>query len=89
MLIHLYILLLFFLALVEEPLAGLSEIIIVQCEGSFALLFGKVAAEAVIKLFNVFLVDFFVVLIGLSVQRELIKDNLQYFLIILILLLLG
>ena len=67
MLIYLDIFLLFFLALVEEPLAGLSEIIIIQSEGSFALFFGKVATEAVVELLDVFLVDLFVVLIGLSI----------------------
>lgn len=66
MLINLDILLLFFLALVEQPLTGLSKVVIVQREGSFALFTGKIATETIIELLDVLLVDLLVVLIGLS-----------------------
>lgn len=88
MFIHLDIFLFFFLALVEEPLTGFSKVIIIQGKGSFALIAGEITTETVIELLDVLFVDFFVVLISLSIQRELVKYNLQYFLIVLILLLL-
>ena len=49
----------------------------------------KISTETVIELVDVLLIDAFIIVEGAAVERELIQNNLQHFLIVLALLLLA
>lgn len=84
--VYLDVLLLLLLALIEEPLAGLRQVIVVEDEGSSALGATKVATEAVVELLDVFLVDVLIAVGSVGLEGELVEHDLQNFMIVLVLL---
>lgn len=83
------ILLLLFFSLVEQPLASIGQVVVIQQEGPSALLSREVAAEAVVELVDVLFISE-IVLVGChSIEGELIEHDLYYLLVILGLILLS
>lgn len=83
------ILLLLLFALVEQPLAGISQVIVIQQEGPSALLSREVATEAIVELVNVFFINRILLVGCYSIERELVEHDLYYLLVILGLALLS
>ena len=47
----------FFLAFVEQPLTGFSNVVVVENESPSDLIFGKIATERVVELLNIALIN--------------------------------
>lgn len=67
--------LLLLLALIEQPLACLSQVVVVERECSSAFLAGEVSAEAIIELVDVCLADVWVIAGRGGSEGECVEDD--------------